>query len=81
MDNKETAKCKMCSNDTEDLELFLLICGKLEDERKSHLNTLKCYIENIKKGTFEDKKDYYCNLYWTLLPKCKKICSLKKKLY
>ncbi|CAG2257429.1 unnamed protein product [Mytilus edulis] len=27
---------------------------KLEDVRRKHLNTLKCYIENIKKGTYKD---------------------------
>ncbi|CAG2257393.1 unnamed protein product [Mytilus edulis] len=52
--NKETAKCKMCLNDTEDLEHFLLLCDRLEDVRRKHLTTLKCYIENIKKGTYKD---------------------------
>ncbi|VDI15366.1 Hypothetical predicted protein [Mytilus galloprovincialis] len=51
--NKETAKCKMCLNDTEDLEHFLLLCDSL-DRRRTEKTLDHSKVLYRKKGTYKD---------------------------
>ena len=52
--NTDTPLCELCCEETEDVKHFLLICPTLNDIREEHLYTLKCYLNNIQEGAYED---------------------------
>lgn len=51
--NATTEICQICKKEKEDLEHFILTCVTLKPIRDKHMKTLRCYIDSIKKDTFD----------------------------